>query len=316
MKTDSKLWSYLVKTVLLLLAFYLIIDRISWQELQALELALSGPSLILWSLAFLGLYGLNLGLDALAWQKVQGLIYPKTWWQALQDNLKCYGLAFVTPLNSGELAGRYLVQKEKEHRKMTLYLTFWTHVPRLFAKIALAFPLAFVLLQSTPWVRYRWWLLLVYIPLVTAYFFLEKIISALQAKRIGRFELQNYLLNGRPYLSEKLLLLGINAIRFCCFSGQLALMIYLFNPQSLHAYTLASIPVFYFITAVIPTWAAFDFIVKGAISLYFFGLFSDQELVFAVASSLVWIVNLGIPALIGLGQIDWSAVAQFRKRKS
>lgn len=316
MKRKPSPWSHLLKGSLLALAFYLIIDRISWGELRSLEVSLSSPAILLLVVSFLLLHALNLGLDAFAWQKVQGLIYPKTWWRALQDNLKCYGLAFVTPLNSGELAGRYLVQDKPEHRKMTLYLTFWNHIPRLLAKIALAFPLAFLLLESTPWKPYRWWLILIYLPLITAYFFLEKIITAVQAWQIGRFELHNYLLGGRPTRREKLLLLSINALRFLCFSGQLALVIYLFTPQVIDRYTLASIPVFYFITAVVPTWAAFDFIIKGAISLYFFGLFSDQELVFAVSSSLVWITNLGLPALIGLGQIDWAAVARFRKRKN
>jgi hypothetical protein len=59
--------------------------------------------------------------------------------------------------------------------------------------------------------------------------------------------------------------------------------------------------------AIIPTIALTELGIRGSVALYIFGLYSGQVLpvsganslgIFA-ASTLLWTINLGIPALIG-----------------
>jgi hypothetical protein len=70
---------------------------------------------------------------------------------------------------------------------------------------------------------------------------------------------------------------------------------------------LVLISLVYFIMAVIPTIALTELGIRGSVAIYFFGLYlakfpgimtTENVGVFA-ASTLLWMINLGIPALIG-----------------
>lgn len=303
-----------LKVIILLAAFILLALRLDLSALA--QLSIQAPASV-WAaciLAFIGLFILNLSLDALNWKIVQSIIRAIGFKEAFLHNLKSYALAFITPVNSGELAGRYLVQKEGRDRQKTVFLTFWTHAPKLFAKISITFPILFWLLPKENTLL-RGAALLVAGLLLLAYFNLQKVISATNHWQVKRFQFKNYLVKGRPFLQEKAALLCINMIRFLCFSGQLATVLYLIQPSEINLRTLLAIPVFYFITAILPTWAAVDFLIKGALSLYFFQYFSQQEEVFLVASTVVWLFNVAIPAMAGLIRFNPSELQKFRRRK-
>lgn len=304
-----------LKAVIILLALYLLGLKLNWQSLQNVTLTDSATTWLLCSTVFLVLFTGNISLDAYNWQLVQSIIRPISLYRAFMHNLKSYALAFITPVNSGELAGRYLVQTEGSHRQKTLFLTFWTHAPKLFAKISVAFPMLYALLRKE--MPQTAWLLLLSTGLsLIAYFNLEKLISAVNHWQVKRFKLKNYLVKGRPLAHEKLRLIIVNMLRFLCFSGQLAAVLWLLQPEDVSASTLMAIPVFYFITAIIPTWAAVDFLVKGVLSLYFFKYFSNQEELFLIASTVVWLFNVAAPAIAGLVKFDTRELKKFRRKKN
>lgn len=304
-----------LKGAILLAAFVLLALRLDFTALVQIQIK-GSPSVWFFGLAvFFALFALNLSLDALNWKIVQGIIRPIRLKEAFLHNLKSYALAFITPVNTGELAGRYLVQKEGRDRQKTVFLTFWTHAPKLFAKISITFPMLFWLLPNENSLL-RSAALLIAGLMIVAYFNLQKLISATNHWQFRRFAFKNYMVKGRPLWGEKAKLLSINMIRFLCFSGQLATVLYLIDPTEVNLRTLLAIPVFYFITAVLPTWAAVDFLIKGALSLYFFQYFSRQEELFLVASTLVWLFNVALPAITGLIGFNPSELQNFRKRKS
>lgn len=304
-----------LKATILLAALILLSLRLDISALMQMQIKGSSSLWLLGLSSFFALFALNLSLDALNWKIVQSIIRPIGLKEAFLHNLKSYALAFITPINSGELAGRYLVQKKGRDRQKTVFLTFWTHAPKLFAKISITLPMLFGLLPNEN-ALLRGAAILVAGLMIVAYFNLQKLISATNHWQFKRFAFKNYMVKGRPLLAEKAKLLGINMIRFLCFSGQLATVLYLIDPNEVNLRTLLAIPVFYFITAVLPTWAAVDFLIKGALSLYFFQYFSRQEELFLVASTLVWLFNVAIPAIVGLIGFNPSELQNFRKKKS
>lgn len=302
--------AWLLKGSLLVLAVVLFVYRWPWQSWPTLTAPTARPYFWAWLGGFLLLTVLNLSLDATTWLIVQRLVRPLRWRQALLHNLQCYALAFITPLQSGELAGRYFLQPP-EHRQKALYLTFWMHAPKLSSKLLVALPLLFWAFGQ----RSFGWPVALVLLIGFIYFYLERALRLLQRFQLGKWPLKNFLIAGRPSRREKAVLLGINALRFLIFSGQLGLTLYLLRPEALSLKLLLSIPGYYLLSAVIPTWTALDFLIKGTLALYFFQWMEGQAATIALASMAVWLFNVALPALVGFSfwrpsQWQWKRAAK------
>ncbi len=99
----------------------------------------------------------------------------------------------------------------------------------------------------------------------------------------------------------------LSLARYLVFSTQFYLLVLLFDIRISYYNALVLIALIYLIMAIIPTIALTELGIRGSIALYIFGLYFNQFLpmsgkisvgVFA-ASTILWIINLGIPALIG-----------------
>ncbi|MDR9373891.1 MAG: hypothetical protein RI842_04410 [Schleiferiaceae bacterium] len=294
MKARRPYRAWLLKGGLLLLAAVLFLYRWPWESWPALTAPTARPYFWPWFAGFLLLTVLNLSLDATTWLIVQRLVRPLGWRRALLHNLQCYALAFITPFQSGELAGRYLLQPP-EHRQKALYLTFWMHAPKLSAKLLVALPL-FIWASGQ---RSFWWPSALLLLIGIGYFYLEPAFRLLQRFRLGKWPLKRFLIAGRPSRREKAILLTINALRFLIFSSQLALMLHLLSPETLQLKLLLSIPVYYLLSAIIPSWTALDFLIKGTLALYFFQWMEAQAATVALAGMAVWFFNVALPAGVG-----------------
>lgn len=313
----SKVANSAIKVALLAIALYLLSLKLDGQHLSTIDIKLKGYPLYFTLLAFAGLFSLNIALDAYAWQKVQGMLRAINLKEAFFSNLKAYALAFITPFNSGELAGRYLAQNKKDHKQKAVFLTFWAHMPKLFSKLLVGLPLAVFLLAKTQ-LNFNAHLALALGCglLILLFFKLEKLVEALRYFRLEPTKLKRYYIEGRPSASEKLMLLLINAMRFLCFSGQMALVLHIFEPSLLSLTLLASLPIYYLAAALVPTWAAADFLVKGVLSLYFFSFFTEQTVLFALGSVVVWFFNVALPAVMGLAIFNPAQLKSFRLKKN
>lgn len=313
---SGKKWLFrFFKISLVLLALYFLIKKVQTSEFQNLQLDLSwqrsSASLLLFSLLWI----INISLDAWAWQKIQAIISQISLKSALLQNIKCYGLAFITPLNSGELVGRYIVQEDQAHRSKALFLTFWTHGPKLFGKTIVSLLILGLWLFTNKEQSYAllsWFLIIV---ATLLYLSLEKIISSFHSLKLYKFPLKNYLIKGEPGIQLKLQLLTIHSIRFLIFSSQLLVILYLIEPESLSLEIFYAVPLYYFLAAVTPTFAGLDFLIKGALSYYFFSFFSDDSLLFVMASTFVWLFNMAIPSLIGLASLNRKELSRIKRKR-
>ncbi|MDB4534356.1 hypothetical protein N9242_05730, partial [Vicingaceae bacterium] len=63
---------------------------------------------------------------------------------------------------------------------------------------------------------------------------------------------------------------------------------------------LLLIPVCFLIASFIPTILISEIGVRGSVALFVFGTFSDLEFQIILASVVVWMINVAVPALLGL----------------
>ncbi len=110
------------------------------------------------------------------------------------------------------------------------------------------------------------------------------------------------------YSSKELFnVLLISMVRYLIFSFQFYLLLIIFDIKISYPVSMMLIGVIYLMMTVIPTIAMTELGVRGSVSIYVFnyyfenwGLWNEglKQSVMA-SSSMLWIINLGIPALIG-----------------
>lgn len=311
----KKVAFWLIKFGLLGLALFFLYQKVSLLDLTNIQWTWSS-STGLYLFIFILLWLFNLSLDAIAWKTVQSNLENISFKKALNHNLKCYGLAFISPLNSGEIAGRYLIQEKEEHRKKALFLTFWTHIPKLFSKAFVSLPIiGYFLIKNNEATISLVLITLLFTVLAWIYLRLEGIVSLLHQKHFLKRPLRDYVIKGKPSLRDKLLLLNINGIRFLIFSSQLAITLLAFKPEILTWELYWSIPLFYFLSALLPSYTGLDFLIKGTLALYFFELFEADALSFTLASTAVWLFNWAVPALTGLSLLKPHELKRLKRRK-
>jgi len=99
----------------------------------------------------------------------------------------------------------------------------------------------------------------------------------------------------------KVLLLSL--LRYVVFSTQFYLLLRAFALQIPYPTAFMLISVIYLVVTAIPTVALVDLGIRGSVSVYFLGLyFHNGQAAFLIlsASTLIWIVNLALPALAGI----------------
>ncbi len=286
-------------------ALLLLISRFEDSHYQGL-LSINWHSAGLYVTIFLLLWLFNLWLDALIWQSVNHFVEDISLKRAFKTNFVSYALAFITPANSGEVAGRYIMLNNKNDRRKTLFLIFWSHFPRLIVKVGLGG----TALLLVGWLTDRVGAWLVYsvlgvgIPALGIFYFLFiRIQRWLHERNIRKVDLSNYILNNRPLFREKARLLIMALVKYLIYNFQFIILLLMWGGGVLTWELFFSVIVFYFITAVIPTFAAVDFLVKAALAIYIFDESIANESLLINAAFITWLFNIALPALGGVGVI-------------
>ena len=291
---------WLLKLIIIVAAIIVISSRFSPEAYEGIfSYSWTRPSLFL--PLFAGLWILNLLLDARIWQKVHNMLAGIPVLKALETNLVCYTLSFVTPVNSGELAGRYLMLEPSVDRRMTIFLTFWSHFPRLIVKLVLGATAMLVLVQNKPLnhtLSFLIWGVIIVLSLAGYLNFvrIQKWLSGLGWRRIA---LGNYLLSQRPRTAEKLQLLLLSATKFLTYNLQFVALLMLWGGVPFSAELLALTIMTYVLGAFIPTLPMADFLVKAGIALVVFDPGFINESLLLNAAMTTWLFNLALPSLAG-----------------
>lgn len=301
--------------LLLGLAFWFIYSRLGKLDLTFFNHP-NNP--VLYGALFLILWVVNLLLDALLWQRTQEMVEPINIKRALRINFISYALGFVTPINSGEVAGRYVMLNRTENRSKSVFLTFWSRFPRTVSRTVLGL---ISLLFIT--VRMEWLDPLAAIAigsvLITAvliiYFSLRKLQSWLSLKSIGGFQFDRFLLKGRPTAGEKLRLLSIAAMKFLTYNTQFVLLLFMWSPEPIPLEVVLAIPGFYLLSALIPGFAMLDFVFKSAVSIWLLDPLLSNEGLLIGANIVLWFFNVAVTALVGYYTIVTADISDKVKRK-
>lgn len=106
---------------------------------------------------------------------------------------------------------------------------------------------------------------------------------------------------------EHLILVAISWIRFCVFTMQYVLLLYIFDVDISKIDVYLNVWLTFFVKSILPTINFLNELgVREATALYFFGKSSVAIAPVLLASLMLWIINIMVPAILGLAVINLS----------
>ncbi|MDY7395869.1 lysylphosphatidylglycerol synthase domain-containing protein [Aureibaculum sp. 2210JD6-5] len=98
-------------------------------------------------------------------------------------------------------------------------------------------------------------------------------------------------------LHLKIVLLSF--LRYIIFSHQFYFLLMVFGVEINYLTSICLITSMYFLASIVPSLALLDWLVKGSVAIWIFSLVGVNELIIVTISLLMWILNFGIPAVVG-----------------
>jgi hypothetical protein len=305
----KKLLSYLLKLSILVLAFWFIYHRIikndkNLQEFQKLVAHITyNKVLVTMSLVVL-LMIVNWVLESLKWWHLTRLLSPMSVWLAIESVFCGLTWAIFTPNRIGEYAGRIMFLPNRKRIHGVFAMAVGSFGQNVITNVLGA--------GSLVWFLYTFkhlnqWLMLgiavaaaVFMGLMlTFYFHIKWFVSLLNRikflKKFHRF----FDIMGKYKTAELLSIMWFCLARFFVFTFQYYLIIHLLVPEIPILQMSLIMFVFFFIQSAIPSLDLLDIGVRAYTASILFGYITNQSVAILVAISLIYIINLIIPAILG-----------------
>ena len=253
----------------------------------------------------------NWGIEARKWQLLVRQLENISFRRAFYSVLTGVSISVNTPNRVGEYGGRILYLRP-ENRLKAISLNMITSVSQLIVTVVMGIAGVVILMCSFPLeVLHRngltvfWTDTLLYgglgfgIMTIVLYFRISWLVRLLEVmpvlKKITPYirVLDHY---EWPLLTRMLIL---SALRFVVFVSQYLLLFRLLYVDASWWQGFWVVSVVMLILAVIPTITMTEFVVRGETTITLMGLFSHNEFAIGLASFVIWIINLIIPALLG-----------------
>lgn len=260
----------------------------------------------------------NLILESLKWKYLISKLEKISLTDSMKGLLAGISVSMIMPNRVGDYLGRVFILK-KANRIQAVLSTFIGSLAQLLTTIL--FGLIALIFFYTEYINIyeglNFWLYLGFILMVIIIVFImifaflnfsvfSIIIMKISGKYYSRIEkyAQVFSWYSNRELSNVML---ISIIRYGIFSLQFFLLLQFFGVETSYFESMMLIAIIYLLMAIIPTIALTEIGVRGSVSLYVFkyhfealGLWNPEMTIGVVsASSLLWLLNLVLPAVLG-----------------
>jgi len=306
---SKKLLSFLLKLGILALAFWFIYHRIqkyndSLHKFSVLVSKISYTQVVITVAAILVLMLVNWVLEALKWRYLAHRLARLTVWQSIESVFCGLTWAIFTPNRFGEYGGRvmYLPNRRRVYGVFAMAVGSFGQnvVTNVLGAMGIVW-FIFSWMHWSPWLKAGSVLFNIgfVAVMLTIYFNIKRVVSLLDRikflKKFRRF----FDIMGTYSFRELLRIMGYCVARFFVFTFQYFLIIHLLIPQMELLPMLLTLFLFFFIQSAMPSQDIIDFGVRSVTADMLFGHLSNQHIAIIVSVSLIYIVNIIIPAILG-----------------
>ena len=255
---------------------------------------------------------LNWSLEAFKWKLILDGEVKMTFGDALRSVLSGVTFAIITPNGIGEYGGR-LLSINRESRAKALFLNSFLSLSQLLIT-TIGGLLGYLLVQHFFSVSIHYGVvIIIVIALLTSYFFTKLNFNFFAKIRGNKQNQIKWTIPKR----QRVRTLGLSLLRYCIFCFQFALLLHVCGIESTALTYFGLISTIYLVSAIIPTGWFSNLLVRGSLSYFFFEQIGDFGEQAVIASSILWIINLFIPALMGLffvRNVDWLKLFKFKTK--
>jgi len=305
----KKLLSYGIKFAILILAFffiyhYLIKDDKNLRDFQTLVAYINyGKVVSVLSLIVL-LMIVNWVLEAFKWWYLTRALSPMSVWKAIESVFCGLTWAIFTPVRIGEYGGRimFLPNRKRIHGIFAMAVGAFGQlvITNVLGSSALIwFLYTYMHLNIMIMAGITSMAVVFIILMLIFYFHIKWMVSLLNSikflKKFHRF----FDIMGKYKTTELVSIMWFCLARFLVFNFQYYLIFHLLIPQLPILQLTLLMFVFFFINSAIPSLDLLDIGARGFTAGTLFGYVTHQTIAVVVAVSLIYIVNLVIPAILG-----------------
>jgi len=296
-----KIGNTLVTIIIVFLSIYYLksafdskVSNLNWQSLSDV---IGSNFLIV--IVVVGLVPINWGLETLKWKWVLKETQNLSWAESIKSVLSGVTLSIITPNGVGDYGGRMISIDRNQRSQALLYNGFLSLSQLLTTTVfgllsflvigeKLTLPLhgsmlsiaVFVVIIACCWLYFK-----------SKFRFGSIKLLLLKHKQQVSFEIP---------LNLRFQILMLSILRYLVFCIQYVLLIRCFMPDVDLVITFSSIAFVFLCTAIIPTGWLSGLLVRGSVSFFVFQTVLNSGESGVIASTLLWIVNLLLPAIIGL----------------
>lgn len=290
------------KLFIVLIACFFIYKKLATNELLSFSKLKEQLTLVFttnsWALlGILLLTDANWLLEIFKWKKIVSTLKKITFLQAYEQCLASHTAAIITPNRIGEYGVKALFF-EKELRKRIVGLNFISNMSQLlatllFGSIGLIFIFSNFTIETPELNPLKIGILIISVQLL--YIFREQLVLLKIKQYIQK---ATFFFKKIPsIIYKKTVILAI--ARYLTFAHQFYFLLCLFGVETNYFTVIGLIFCVYFFASIIPSLAIFDWAIKGSIALWVFQLIGLNELTVLTVTTIMWILNFAIPALIG-----------------
>lgn len=306
---QKKLLSYLLKLGILVLAFWFIYHRIakyndSLHKFSALIASITYMRVAITIAAILVLMLVNWVLEALKWRYLTQRLAKLTVWQSIESVFCGLTWAIFTPNRFGEYGGRvmYLPNRKRVYGVFAMAVGSFGQnvVTNVLGAIGIVW-FIFSWLHWSPWlqagaVAFNAGFMAI---MLILYFNIKWLVSLLNRVKFLRKFHRFFDIMGKYSFDELLRIMGFCVARFFVFTFQYYLIIHLLIPDMPILPMLLTMLVFFFIQSAMPSQDIVDIGVRSFTADMLFGYLTHQHIAIVVSVSLIYIINIVIPAILG-----------------
>jgi uncharacterized membrane protein YbhN (UPF0104 family) len=315
-----KIYGLCIKTVIIVLAFWFIYRRLFVKDnlddmIRQFDNSFSKPSFIRGILLVIILMIINWSIETFKWKFLIRKIEKVSFLNALLAVFSGITVSIFTPNRVGEYAGRVFVL-EKADRWEGVLITMLGSISQLLVTIIagavafIFFAFEFLDLFHNNTYYFSGLILITCISLfllLFLFFNISSLTSIFNKLPLKLQKLRHYGLIFSYYKkTELLIVLFLSLCRYLIFITQFYLLFKIFGVDITFSYSFMMVSLIYLAMAAIPTIALTELGIRGSVALYFVGLYFDvhnpagqNDLGIITASSMMWLINLAIPAIFG-----------------
>ena len=241
----------------------------------------------------------NWGIESLKWKWALINTQTLSWSSSIKSVLTGVTLSIATPNGVGDYGGR-MINIDKDKRSQALYYNCFLSMSQYLITVVFGLLGLSKISEQLSFPMHR-------LPLLFLIFALIGICTWFYFRTKFRFGLlKTFLLKYNQKISFEIShglrvkVLMLSMLRYFVFSFQYVLLVRCFIPGIDLITTFSSIAFIFLLTAVIPTGWLSGALVRGSVSFFVFQSVVNGGEFGLIASSLLWVINLLFPAMVGL----------------